>query len=155
MGAVAMGAMVRRDHRQDWQEGGRGGHNNADGKFVSAHDLRRAFGTRWAKRVMTAVLTRLMRHASIQTTMVYYVDLDAADVADRLWAGWGEREQHPGRWQHSWQHSPRRGQETRRGPRRRIGGSPLHFTRYGRPFLVDRVGVAPTTRGFSVRCSTT
>ncbi len=64
--------------------------NKADGKYASAHDLRRAFGTRWAKRVMPAVLKRLMRHASIQTTMAYYVDLDAADVADQLWAGWGQ-----------------------------------------------------------------
>jgi hypothetical protein len=63
--------------------------NKTDGKFGSAHDLRRSFGTRWAKRVMPAVLRRLMRHASIQTTMAYYVDLDAADVADQLWAGWG------------------------------------------------------------------
>jgi len=63
--------------------------NKADGKFGSAHDLRRAFGTRWAKRVMPAVLRRLMRHSAIQTTMGYYVDLDAADVADQLWAGWG------------------------------------------------------------------
>ncbi len=64
--------------------------NKADGKFASAHDLRRSFGTRWAKRVMPAVLKRLMRHASIQTTMGYYVDLDADEVADQLWAGWGE-----------------------------------------------------------------
>ena len=63
--------------------------NKADGKFASAHDLRRAFGTRWAKRVMPAVLRRLMRHSSIQTTMAYYVDLDSAEVADQLWAGWG------------------------------------------------------------------
>jgi len=63
--------------------------NKADGKFASAHDLRRAFGTRWAKRVMPAVLKRLMRHSAIQTTMNYYVDLDAADVADQLWADWG------------------------------------------------------------------
>ena len=63
--------------------------NKADGKFASAHDLRRAFGTRWAKRVMPAVLRRLMRHASIGTTMGYYVDLDSADVADQLWASYG------------------------------------------------------------------
>ena len=55
-------------------------------KFASAHDLRRAFGYRWAKRVMPAVLQKLMRHASIQTTMQYYVDLEADDVADVLWA---------------------------------------------------------------------
>jgi hypothetical protein len=35
---------------------------------------------------MPAVLRRLMRHASIQTTMGYYVDIDASDVADDLWA---------------------------------------------------------------------
>jgi integrase len=63
--------------------------NKAEGKFASAHDLRRSFGTRWAKRVMPAVLRRLMRHSSIQTTMAYYVDLDAADVADQLWASYG------------------------------------------------------------------
>jgi integrase len=60
--------------------------NKAAGKFASAHDLRRAFGTRWAKRVMPAVLRRLMRHSAIQTTMAYYVDLDADDLADQLWA---------------------------------------------------------------------
>ncbi len=64
--------------------------NKTDGKFASAHDLRRAFGTRWARRVMPAVLKRLMRHSSIATTMGYYVDLDAAEVADQLWAGWGD-----------------------------------------------------------------
>jgi integrase len=64
--------------------------NKADGKFASAHDLRRAFGTRWAKRVMPAVLKRLMRHSSIGTTMAYYVDMDAAEVADQLWKGWGQ-----------------------------------------------------------------
>jgi hypothetical protein len=63
--------------------------NKADGKYASAHDLCRAFGTRWAKRVMLAVLRRLMRHSSIQTTMAYYVDLDSADVADQLWASYG------------------------------------------------------------------
>ena len=63
--------------------------NKADGKFASAHDLRRSFGTRWAKRVMPAVLKRLMRHAAIQTTMSFYVDLDAAEVADQLWASYG------------------------------------------------------------------
>jgi integrase len=60
--------------------------NKADEKSASAHDLRRAFGARWAKRVMPAVLKRLMRHSAIQTTMSYYVDLDAADMADQLWA---------------------------------------------------------------------
>jgi len=36
---------------------------------------------------MPAILRRLMRHADIQTTMSYYVDLDAAEIADTLWQG--------------------------------------------------------------------
>jgi integrase len=64
--------------------------NKAEGKFAGAHDLRRSFGNRWAKRVMPAVLQRLMRHASIQTTMTYYVALDADEVADELWAKWAD-----------------------------------------------------------------
>lgn len=55
-------------------------------KFASAHDLRRAFGYRWARRVMPAILQKLMRHASVQTTMQYYVHLEADDVADTVWA---------------------------------------------------------------------
>jgi integrase len=63
--------------------------NKADGKFASAHDLRRAFGTRWARRVTTAVLRQLMRHASIDTTMAYYVSIGADEVADELWGKFG------------------------------------------------------------------
>lgn len=47
----------------------------------TAHDFRRAFGTRWALRVLPTVLQKLMRHRSIQTTMRYYVHLDTADVS--------------------------------------------------------------------------
>ncbi len=61
--------------------------NAAEGKTASAHDLRRTFGTRWAKRVMPAVLRKLMRHAAIETTMGFYVDLDVDEMADDLWAG--------------------------------------------------------------------
>ena len=60
--------------------------NKADRKYATCHDLRRSFGTRWAKRVMPAVLQRLMRHEDIQTTMGYYVDLDVDEMADELWA---------------------------------------------------------------------
>jgi integrase len=42
-------------------------------KFASAQDLRRAFGERWAERVMPNVLMELMRHESIETTLKYYV----------------------------------------------------------------------------------
>lgn len=55
-------------------------------KTASAHDLRRAFGLRWALRVMPAVLQQLMRHESIETTMRYYVGRDAEVTADILWA---------------------------------------------------------------------
>ncbi len=58
-------------------------------KYASAHDLRRAFGTRWAPRVKPATLQLLMRHSSIETTLRYYVAQDADDVADELWLNWG------------------------------------------------------------------
>ena len=61
--------------------------NPETGKTASIHDLRRSFGSRWAKKVMPAVLQRLMRHADIGTTMRYYVDLDADELAEDLWAG--------------------------------------------------------------------
>ena len=54
-------------------------------KFASAHDLRRAFGERWAARVMPAVLKELMRHESIETTLRYYVGTNAARTADVCW----------------------------------------------------------------------
>lgn len=63
--------------------------NKAEGRFATAHDLRRSFCTRWAKRVMPAVLQRLARHAHISTTLTFYVAQGAADIAADLWAGWG------------------------------------------------------------------
>ena len=77
------------------QDGGRTKFDKETGKvitvpkFAGAHDLRRAFGTRWSKRVMPAVLKQLMRHRSIETTMSFYVEHNADDVlADLLpWAG--------------------------------------------------------------------
>lgn len=53
-------------------------------KFGSAHDLRRAFGQRWATRVMPPVLKELMRHESVETTMKYYVGQNAEATADVL-----------------------------------------------------------------------
>lgn len=52
-------------------------------KYASAHDLRRAFGTRWAPHVMPVDLQKLMRHRTIQTTMKYYVDLDLDSMSKR------------------------------------------------------------------------
>jgi len=60
--------------------------NKIDGKYASAHDLRRSFGTRWASRVKPATLQLLMRHASIETTLKYYVAQDADDIAVELWS---------------------------------------------------------------------
>jgi integrase len=60
---------------------------NADtGKTASAHDLRRAFGQRWAARVMPQILMQLMRHEDISTTMKFYVGREAEATADVLYA---------------------------------------------------------------------
>jgi len=59
-------------------------------KYASAHDLRRAFGARWAPRVMPAVLQQLMRHESIETTLKYYVGQNAEATADAVWNAWEE-----------------------------------------------------------------
>ena len=55
-------------------------------EFASAHDLWRAFGFRWSRRVMPTVLRELMRHSDITTTMKYYVGVNAEATADELWA---------------------------------------------------------------------
>jgi hypothetical protein len=54
-------------------------------KFASAHDLRRSFGERWARRVLPVVLQELMRHDSIETTMTYYVGQNAERTEDAVW----------------------------------------------------------------------
>lgn len=43
---------------------------------ITLHDLRRSFGSRYAAVVPAPVLQRLMRHASIETTLTFYVDCD-------------------------------------------------------------------------------
>jgi integrase len=65
--------------------GQRAGIEVASGKWASAHDLRRSFGTRWARRVLPQILQQLMRHSSIATTMRYYVELDAESTAADVW----------------------------------------------------------------------
>ena len=57
----------------------------APGKWASAHDFRRSFGTRWARRVLPQILQTMMRHESLETTMRYYVDLDADQTAADIW----------------------------------------------------------------------
>jgi len=64
--------------------------DNREKKFASAHDLRRSFGTRWAKRnIPIAFLRKLMRHSNIQTTMEFYAIIDAQDLAGELWTNFG------------------------------------------------------------------
>ena len=59
------------------------------GQTTTSHDLRRGFGSRWAKLVMPATLKDLMRHASIETTMTYYVQQAARVTSSELWAARG------------------------------------------------------------------
>ena len=54
-------------------------------KVASAHDFRRAFGSRWADRIMPQRLMELMRHESIETTLKYYVGQNAQATAAVLW----------------------------------------------------------------------
>lgn len=54
-------------------------------KYASAHDFRRAFGYRWSTRVMPPVLMEMMRHASITTTMEFYVGRNGEAAADQIW----------------------------------------------------------------------
>jgi integrase len=58
-------------------------------KFASAHDLRRAFGKRWAAKLPPHQLKEVMRHASINTTLAYYVGDDALDTANAMWSTLG------------------------------------------------------------------
>ena len=50
----------------------------AAGVRLSLKSLRRGFGCRYAGRVPAQVLQKLMRHASIRTTMDYYANVDDA-----------------------------------------------------------------------------
>jgi len=58
-------------------------------KFASAHDFRRSFGTRWASKVVPAVLQQMMRHSEIATTMQFYVTTNAETTADAIWSAFG------------------------------------------------------------------
>lgn len=61
-----------------------------DEHHAGAHDLRRTFGTRWSRIVKPLVLKDMMRHESLDTTLDYYVDLDADEVASDIWSAWNE-----------------------------------------------------------------
>lgn len=62
---------------------------NGEIKYASAHDLRRSFGTRWALRVKPFCLKELMRHSNILTTMRYYIEIEAQELANAIWAAAG------------------------------------------------------------------
>jgi integrase len=68
----------------------RHGKNGVKVKYASAQDFRRAFGFRWANRVMPVILQQLMRHESISTTMEFYVGRNAEAAADVLWEAVGD-----------------------------------------------------------------
>ena len=59
-------------------------------KYASLHDLRRSFGERWSVRVTPQVLMALMRHEAIETTMGFYVGLNAQTTADAVWAAYSQ-----------------------------------------------------------------
>ena len=63
---------------------------SGESHYAGAHDLRRAFGNRWARRVLPQLLQQMMRHESIETTLSYYVDLDADDVAGDIWEAYNK-----------------------------------------------------------------
>ncbi|WP_197994597.1 tyrosine-type recombinase/integrase [Gimesia panareensis] len=54
-------------------------------RFASVHDLRRAFGVRWSRRVKVFELKELMRHESITTTEEFYLEENAQDTARTIW----------------------------------------------------------------------
>jgi integrase len=97
-------------------------------KHATAHDLRRAFGFRWSRRVMPAVLMELMRHARIETTMRFYVGENADATAEEIW---------------SLGNNP--------GNNRDSAASENSQTS---EIKVVRGGLEPPTPGFSVQCST-
>ncbi len=54
-------------------------------KYASAQDFRRSFGSRLAHLVHPMQLKELMRHASLETTMRYYVGIEYARLASDIW----------------------------------------------------------------------
>jgi integrase len=65
--------------------------NVAEKKHATAHDYRRAFATRWARRGLTPIeLQKVMRHRHIETTLSYYTHLDAEDMASDFAGTFGQ-----------------------------------------------------------------
>jgi integrase len=117
-------------------------------KYASAHDLRRAFGERWAARLMPAQLMELMRHESIETTLRFYVGTDAQRTADAAWAAFDRAG------------GPISTPAPSAAPSAPSSGSPAgHQMKAGTRVIagdgaslkVDGAGIEPATHGFSVR----
>jgi integrase len=117
-------------------------------KYASAHDLRRAFGERWAARLMPAQLMELMRHESIETTLRFYVGTDAQRTADAAWAAFDRAN---GAFQtpapSAAPSAPASGHPAG-GP---SGSETRGIPGDGASLRVDRAGIEPATHGFSVR----
>jgi integrase len=84
-------------------------------KYASAHDFRRAFGDRWALRVMPRVLMQLMRHESIETTMRYYVGRSVQATADVVWEAYRRATEQPKNTQASLEKRPEGPADASRG----------------------------------------
>lgn len=77
--SIGKEAKVKVDERSP-----KGTGNAPEAVWASAHDLRRAFGFRWSRRVSSMVLKELMRHSSVTTTEKYYVGINADETAAML-----------------------------------------------------------------------
>lgn len=60
--------------------------------FLAKHFLAPFYGSTFSSSGRRLAIERIMRHGQIQTTMAYYVDLDADDVAGDLWVDFGNNE---------------------------------------------------------------
>ncbi len=58
--------------------------NSKEG-FVTLHDLRRNFGSRWAGKVRVQILPRMMRLSSISITMDFYSETKDAAI-EIIWS---------------------------------------------------------------------
>jgi len=57
--------------------------NSREG-YATLHDLRRNFGSRWARKVPAQILRQMMRHSSISTTLEYYAETENAAI-ELIW----------------------------------------------------------------------
>lgn len=74
---------IKRQIRAIGEKSGLAVNSDCD-KYVTAHDLRRSFGNRWALKVHPLVLKKLMRHETLDTTLRFYVDLDDSQITEAI-----------------------------------------------------------------------